>query len=118
MNNVPAHLTDSHLNEVIAHGSYGGEKNAAQYLLKVPAEDRVMIKLKANEIGNMSAGWNHSGAVAEAVRQYLASPNIFRMRFNERSKRTAEIQAWEQQTHQTASLVSWKRDPGSPIDPM
>lgn len=118
MNTVPAHLTDAHLIEVIAHGSYGGEKNAAPYLLKVPAEDRVMIKLTANRIGNMSAGWNHSGAVGEAVRQYLASPNIFRLRFNERSERTAEIQSWERQTGHTASLSSWRLAPGSRIDPM
>lgn len=117
MNDVPAHLTDEYLHNIIQNGSNGGERNAAPYLLKVPAEDRVMIKLKANEIGNMSAGWNHSGAVCEAVRQYNDSPNIFRLRFTERSKRTAEIQEWERSTGHTANLASWKRDPGAPIEP-
>lgn len=109
------YLSDAKLAEDLTGVNGTGPQNAAPYFLKVPAEDRVLVSLKANEIGNTSPGWNHSGAVFEAVRQYLNSPEHFKAAYAERSARTVEVQAWERRTGNTAPMIAFMRKPGSPI---
>lgn len=109
------YLSDAKLTENLTGVNGDGPRNAAPYFLKVPAADRVLVSLKANEISNTSPGWNYSGAVGEAVRQYLNSPEHFKAAYAERSARTREVQGWERRTGNTAPMSAFLGKPGSPI---
>lgn len=118
MNTVPDHLTDAHLQHLIESKEYSGPAIAAPDMLKVPAEDRVLVSSKARRLQNMFTGWNWSGAVNEIVKRYLQNPERFKENARLESERTVEVQAWERQHGMIASFYSWQGLPGSKIEGM
>lgn len=115
MNTVPENLTDAYLHNWIENGYHGGERNAARYFLKVPAESREMVRSEAHRFMNMNPGWNYSGSVSEVARRFNANPDKFRQDREDNSARTVEIQAWERTQGRTAQMNAWHGKPGSPI---
>lgn len=109
------YLTDEKLAEHMTGDCGRGPMNAAPYFMQVPIQHRNMVALKSNQIQNSSPGWNYSGAVYEAVQQYLTNPEAFVKRFEDGSLRTAEVQAWERRTGNIAPMSAFTGRPGDPI---
>lgn len=118
METVPAHLTDEALLKTAEDQNSPGYARAARHLIKVPAEVRVSVRLRANEISNTSGGWRYSDAVECACKEYLRNPEGFVERVKAKGERCREVQEWERAQNLTASFSAWQGRPGDRIEAM